>query len=407
MNRHTGTVLSASLFGILFISAAGAEQNSVESRPPNGLQQRPAFEGQTRAPEQKAGVVFEVETILSGLDHPWGMVFLPDGRMLLSDRTTIRIVGEGGVVSSPIKGVPTVDTGDQGGVLDLALDPNFAENSRIFFTFSEPGEKPLTSTAVASATLVEHEEGAEFDNLTIVFSQSPKLDSRQHYGGRIAFAQDGNLFITTGERYVLEGRPQAQELDSLLGKIVRIKPDGSIPADNPFVGNDDVRPEIWSSGHRNVQGAAIHPSTGELWTIEHGPRGGDELNIPQAGKNYGWPIVTYGVEYNGDTIGAGLTQKEGIEQPIYYWDPVIAPSGIVFYDSDAVPEWKGSLFIAGLGGRHIARLTLDGNRVVGEERLLVDLKERFRDVEVGPDGSLYVLTNTRFDGKLLKLTPKK
>ncbi|MEX6634726.1 PQQ-dependent sugar dehydrogenase [Hyphococcus lacteus] len=406
MNRFSGTAFSASLFGILFISVASAEQNSVEGRPPNALQQSPAFEGQTRAPEQKAGVAFDVETILSGLDHPWGMVFLPDGRMLLSDRTTIRIVAEDGAISLPIIGVPTVDTGDQGGVLDLALDPNFSDNNRIFFTFSEPGEKPLTSTAVARATLVEREGQAKLDNLTIIFSQSPKLDSRQHYGGRIAFAQDGNLFVTTGERYVLEGRPQAQALDSLLGKIVRIRPNGSIPADNPFVGNDDVRPEIWSSGHRNVQGAAIHPSTGELWTIEHGPRGGDELNIPQAGKNYGWPIVTYGVEYNGDTIGAGLTQKEGIEQPIYYWDPVIAPSGMVFYNSDAVPEWKGSLFIAGLGGRHIARLTLDGNRVVGEERLLVDLKERFRDVEVGPDGSLYVLTNTRFDGKLLKLTPK-
>jgi glucose/arabinose dehydrogenase len=239
----------------------------------------------------------------------------------------------------------------------------------------------------------------------VIFRQAPALDAVQHYGGRLVFARDGTLFVTLGERSVLPGRMQAQRLDGTLGKLVRINPDGSVPKDNPFVGREGARPEIWSIGHRNVQGAAIHPQTGRLWTVEHGARGGDELNIPAAGKDYGWPTITYGVEYSGKPIGEGITQKPGMEQPVYYWDPVIAPSGMAFYQADLFPAWKGSLFIGGLGGKHLVRLTLDGERVVGEERLLVDLKKRIRDVIVGPDGALYVATDSA-EGQILKVTPK-
>lgn len=379
----------------------------LETRPKNATNLEPAFSGQTRAPEVRAGVTFRTEVVATGLNKPWGMTFLPDGRLLITERTGLRIVTPAGEVSDPISGAPAVDTGDQGGVHDVVLDPDYADNGWIYFTFSEPGEPPLTSSAVARARLSEREGAPALEDLTIIFSQQPKLDSRQHYGGRLAFDNQARLYVTTGERYVPVGRPQAQHLDSLLGKVVRINRDGGVPADNPFVGRADARPEIWSYGHRNVQGAAIHPVTGRLWINEHGPRGGDELNIPEAGGNYGWPIISYGIEYTGEAIGAGLTQAEGMMQPIYYWDPVIAPSGMAFYESDAAPEWKGSLFIAALAGKHLARLTLDGDRVVGEERLLIEGAQRLRDVEVGPDGAVWVLTEGARDASLIKLTPNR
>ena len=385
--------------------AAGEPSTSLETRPRNAAALEPAFREQTRAPEMRAGMRFETEQVATGLNKPWGMTFLPDGRLLITERTTLRIITSEGEVSAPVQGVPAVDIGDQGGVHDVVLDPDYAINGLIYFMFSQPGEPPLTGSAVARARLSEDGDAPSLQDLTIIFSQQPKLDSRQHYGGRLAFDRQGRLYVTTGERYVPEGRPQAQQLDSLLGKVVRIDRDGGVPPDNPFVGVAGARPEIWSYGHRNVQGAAIHPVTGRLWTNEHGPRGGDELNIPESGGNYGWPIVTYGIEYTSETIGAGITQAEGMLQPIYYWDPVIAPSGMAFYNSDAAPAWKGSLFIAGLAGRHLARLTLDGDRVVGEERLLTERKQRLRDVEVGPDGSLWVLTEGASDASLLKLTP--
>lgn len=401
-------ILLTGLAGALWLSGQPAladPDTPLETRPRNAVALEPAFPGQTRAPEVRAGVAFRTDVVATGLSKPWGMTFLPDGRLLVTERTTLRIITQHGEVSAPVQGVPAVDVGDQGGVHDVVLDPDFASNGLIYFTFSEPGEAPLTSSAVARARLTEAGGVPALEDLTIIFSQQPKLDSRQHYGGRLAFDREGHLFVTTGERFVPTGRPQAQALDSLLGKVVRINTDGSVPTDNPFVGVAGARPEIWSYGHRNVQGVAINPATGRLWTNEHGPRGGDELNIPEAGANYGWPVITYGIEYTGETIGAGLSQAEGVAQPLYYWDPVIAPSGMAFYDSDAVPAWKGSLFIAALAGKHLARLTLDGDRVVGEERLLTDRNQRLRDVEVGPDGALWVLTEGASDAVLLKLTP--
>lgn len=377
----------------------------VETGARNAVNLTPAVAGQTRAPGQQAGVQFDVAVVATGLDKPWGMTFLPDGRLLVTGRTTFRIIGQDGAMSEPVRGAPEVDRADQGGILDVVLDPGFATNQLIYFTFSEPGTPPETSTAVAKARLVEGPGGPSLEDLTVIFSQSPKLDSRQHYGGRILFDRQGNLFITTGDRYVPAGRPQAQHLDSQIGKVIRIRTDGSVPADNPFVGREGVRPEIWSYGHRNVQGAILDPDTGELWTLEHGPRGGDELNLTRAGLNYGWPTITYGIEYNGDPIGDSLSQAPEMVQPVYYWDPVIAPSGMAFYTSDAVPAWKGSLFIAALRGKHLARLTIQDGRVTGEERLLTDRDRRLRDVEVGPDGSLWVLTDGN-EAELLKITPR-
>lgn len=398
--------LRSALVALLAMAATPAlAGDPVETGARNALNLSPATEGQTRAPGQKAGVAFDVAVVASGLEKPWGMTFLPDGRLLVTGRTTFRIIGQDGAMSAPVAGAPEVDRGDQGGVLDVVLDPDFAANQVIYFTFSEPGTPPETSTAVARARLVEGQAGPALEDLTVIFSQSPKLDSRQHYGGRLLFDRQGNLFVTMGDRYVPAGRPQAQHLDSLIGKVARIRPDGSIPDDNPFVGRPEARPEIWSYGHRNVQGAALHPETGELWTLEHGPRGGDELNLTQAGLNYGWPTITYGIEYNGDPIGDSLSQAPDMVQPVYYWDPVIAPSGMAFYTSDAVPAWKDSLFIAALRGRHLARLTIRDGRVTGEERLLVDREKRLRDVEVGPDGSLWVLTDGN-EAELLKIVPR-
>lgn len=378
----------------------------VETRPPNAQGQSPAFPGQTRAPEMKANVAYEITTVAENLENPWGIAFLPDGRMLVTERAgRLRIVGTDGQLSAPVEGLPPVDAQGQGGLLGLALDPRYADNGLVYWSFAER-EPAGTHTAVARGRLVAPPgAAARVEDVQVVFRQTPSMDSVLHYGGRLIFARDGTLFVTLGERSILPGRMQAQRLDGTIGKVVRINADGTIPKDNPFVGQAGARPEIWSYGHRNIQGGAINPSTGALWTVEHGARGGDEINIPQAGKDYGWPTITYGVEYSGATIGQGLTAKAGMEQPVYYWDPVIAPSGMAFYDAALFPAWKNSLFIGGLGGKQLARLTLDGDRVVGEERLLTELKQRIRDVVVGPDGALYVATDSAA-GKVLKITPK-
>jgi glucose/arabinose dehydrogenase len=378
----------------------------VETRPPNGTGQMPAFPGQTRAPQRKSAVAFEVLTAAAGLQNPWGMAFLPDGRMLVTERPgRLRIVDGDGTLSDPVAGLPPVDSRGQGGLLDVALDPAFAANRLIYWSYSEPLEGGRNHTAVARGRLAEASP-ARVEQVQVIFRQLPSLNSRAHFGGRLVFRQDGTLFVTLGERAITEGRMQAQRGDGLLGKIVRVAPDGSIPADNPFVDARGVRPEIWSSGHRNVQGAALNPETGELWAVEHGTRGGDEINVSRAGKDYGWPTIAYGIEYDGSRITGNITAKEGMEQPLYYWDPVIAPSGMTFYTGDLFPEWRGSLFVGSLESTHLARLTLDGERIVGEERLLTDLRERIRDVRQGPDGALYLLTdNSR--GRVLKLVPKK
>ncbi len=378
------------------------EGQPVETRPPNGTGQKPAFAGQTRAPLHRAGVEFDVRTVATGLEHPWGMVFLPDGAMLVTERPgRLRVVSADGDLSPPVEGLPEVDARNQGGLLDVALDPQFARSSIIYWSYAEPRDDG-NGTAVARAVLVRDGAPALRD-VAVIWRMTPTLDSTHHFGSRLVFDRSGMLFITTGERSDMEGRVQAQRLDGALGKVIRVKPDGTAPDDNPLVGRKDALPTIWSYGHRNIQSAALHPKTGALWTVEHGARGGDEINVPAAGKDYGWPTITYGIEYSGATIGEGLTAREGMEQPVYYWDPVIAPSGMAFYDADLFPAWKGSLFVGALAGEHIARLTLDGERVVGEERLLVD-RARIRDVRVGHEGALYVLTDED-DGEILALVP--
>ena len=313
----------------------------------------------------------------------------------------MRIVAGDGARSGPLAGVPKVDARDQGGLLDVVLSPSFAQDGGIYFTFSEPRQDG-NGTALARARLVL-EGTPHLEDVKIIWRMTPTFDSSKHFGSRIVFTPDGNLFVTLGERSDLGGRRQAQKLDSSFGKIVRLRPDGSPVPDNPFVGQAGALPEIWSIGHRNVQSAALHPKTKELWIVDHGPKGGDEINIARKGKDYGWPTITYGVEYSGKKVGEGITQKEGMEQPLYYWDPVIAPSGAAFYDADLFPAWKGSFFVGGLAGKHLARLTIDGERVAGEERLLVD-RGRVRDVRVGPTGSVWVLTDED-DGELLELVP--
>lgn len=386
---------------------AGEGQRSpgqaVETRSANGDGQRPAFPGQTRAPFATKNVAFDVKVITNALARPWSLAFLPDRAMLVTEKEgRMRIVTPDGKLSEPLAGVPRVVTDGQAGLLDVTLGPAFATDGVVYFAFSEQREGG-NGTAVARARLVR-EGKPRLEDVKIIWRVTPTLDSDKHFGCRLVFTKDGNLFVTTGERSISEGRKQAQQMNSAFGKIIRITPDGAAPKDNPFAGKDGVLPEIFSLGHRNVQAAALHPSTGELWIVDHGSRGGDEINVVRAGKNYGWPIITYGVEYSGGKIGDGITQREGLEQPLYYWDPSIAPSGMAFYSADLFPEWKGSLFVGALVGKHLARVTLEGERITGEERLLVN-RARVRDVRVGPEGAVYVLTDEQ-PGELLALVRK-
>jgi glucose/arabinose dehydrogenase len=319
--------------------------------------------------------------------------------MLVTERPgRVRIVERDGRLSEPLAGVPRVFAQDQGGLLDVALDPRFADNRVVYLSYAEPGDGGTNGTAVARGTLSDR----SLDDVRVIYRQLPKVASSKHFGSRLVFARDGTLFVTQGERF--SQADQAQDLSSLIGKIVRINADGSVPRDNPFVGRAGARPEIWSLGHRNVQGAALHPQTGQLWTAEHGARGGDELNHPEAGKNYGWPVISYGVHYSFRKIGEG-THKAGMEQPLYYWDPVIAPSGMTFYTGDRFSGWKGSVLIGSLRPGGLVRLTLDGDKVTREERYLGDLGERIRDVRQGPDGLLYLLTDAN-DGRILRVSPR-
>ena len=387
-----------------------AQEGGVDPRPPNATGQKPAFPGQTRAPERKSNVAFDVVTVAEGLQFPWGLAFLPGGKFLVTEKQPgrLRIVGADGKLSEPVTGLPPVAARGQGGLLDVSRDPAFATNHLIYWSYSEPRDGGVNNTAVARGRLVE-EAAPRVDDVQVIFHQEPSLNSQLHFGGRLVWGRDGTLFITLGERSITEGRMQAQRMDGLLGKIVRINSDGTIPKDNPFVGKEGVRPEIWSFGHRNVEAATANPTTGELWEVEHGTRGGDEINISRKGKDYGWPTIAYGIEYRGEPITGGITAKEGMEQPLYYWDPVIAPSGMTFYTGDLFPAWKGDLFIGGLASTNLVRLTIKGDRVVDEERLLKDLQpkpERIRDVRQGPDGALYLLTDSQ-TGRLLKLVPKR
>lgn len=338
-----------------------------------------------------------VVTVARGLEHPWGLALLPDGRMLVTERPgRLRIVERDGRISAPLAGVPEVWARGQGGLLDVALAPDFAQSRQIYLSYAEPGRPRGAGTTVARARL----GSGRLENVQVVFRQEPKRTAGQHFGSRLVFARDGSLFITTGDR---GQRDDAQDLGRPMGKVLRLRPDGTVPSDNPFVARPDALGEIWSYGHRNIQGAALHPETGALWTVEHGARGGDEVNVPKPGRNYGWPVISYGRHYSGATIGEG-TAKPGMEQPVHYWDPSIAPSGMTFYTGDRFPAWRGNLFVGSLKFGLLVRLELDGERVTGEERLLERLGDRIRDVRQGPDGFLYLLTDER-DGRVLRIEP--
>ena len=341
----------------------------------------------------------EVQTVATGLVHPWALAFLPDGKMLVTERPgRMRIVTAEGQLSPPLKGVPDVWATGQGGLLDVVTDKGFAQNRTIYFCFAE-----RTSgggrTALARAKL--NDGGGRLDEVKIIFRQDGPLSSGNHYGCRIVQANDGNLFVTLGEHFSY--RNEAQNLGNHLGKLIRITPDGAAPPDNPFIGRDGAKPEIWSYGHRNEQGLAINPASGDLWEIEHGPRGGDEVNIIGKGKNYGWPVIGYGIDYSGATIHESAA-KDGMEQPVKYWVPSIAPSGMAFYNGKLFPKWNGSLFTGALAGKMLVRLQLNGNAVTGEERLLQNLYERIRDVRQGPDGALWLLTDNSA-GRILRVSP--
>ncbi len=336
-----------------------------------------------------------VTTVAEGLKSPWSLAWLPDGRMLVTEKPgRLRIITNGHV-GAPVKGLPQIENIGQGGLLDVAVDPDFAANRLIYFSYVEPGRGGV-GTSLARARLA----GNELTDVKVIFRQQPKSRGGRHFGSRIVIARDGTLFITTGDR---GQREKAQNTAINRGQIIRINKDGSIPDNNPFIGKKGFRPEIFSYGHRNPQGAALHPVTGKLWIHEHGAKGGDEINIPLAGKNYGWPVIAYGTHYTGEKIGIG-TRKKGMQQPIYYWDPSIAPSGMAFYTGDKFPKWKGNLLVGALKFRMLVRLELKGEKIISEERILKGLKTRIRDVRQGPDGYIYLLTNAR-NSKILRISP--
>ncbi len=356
---------------------------------------------QTNAPAAKSTPI-AIDTVAEGLEHPWGLAFLPDGRFLVTERPgRLRVVTREGALSEPVAGVPAVAAEGQGGLLDVALAPDFAESGVVFLSYAEQRDGSKNGTSVARAKLVLDEAGGgRLTDLAVIFRQAPAWKSTYHFGSRLVFARDGSLFVTTGERN--HAREEAQNPANHLGKVIHILPDGAPAPDNPRLEGWD--PKVWSIGHRNIQGAALDPVTGALWTAEHGARGGDELNHPEAGKNYGWPVITYGRDYSGAKIGEG-TAKAGLEQPVYYWDPSIAVSGLTFYTGELFPDWKGNLFVGGLNGAQLQRLVLLDGKVVAHEKMLADLGERIRDVRQGPDGALWVLTDSA-NGKLLRLTPR-
>ena len=402
-------ILSAAV-AIIFSACGSSAQNGVTT-PSDGdtstlppvetkaanTNYEPAFKGQTRIGGLKTTTPYTAKILTEGLKAPWGITPLPDGRFLITQKGGVmKIAAADGTLSGDITGLPEVNPKGQGGLLGLTIDPDFSNNRMVYWVFSQNTPQG-NLTAVAKGRLADDEKTIE--NSSVIYQATPAYKGTLHYGGRILFDKKGNLFLSTGERSDLETRPQAQYLNSALGKIIRITTEGKPAAGNPFQGRSDARPELYSYGHRNVQGLAMHPGTGDLWESEFGPRGGDEINLIQPGKNYGWPTITYGIEYAGPKVGEGITQKEGMEQPVYYWDPVLSPSGIAFYSGNAIPEWQNNLFVGGLNGNHIARLVIKNNKVVGEERLL-EGDQRFRDITMGNDGALYTITD---QGRLYRI----
>lgn len=400
-------ILSSALF-TLFSCSDNKDSNSnpdtvtdpVESNTPN-TSYKPAFTGQTRINGIKTNTSYESTVLTTTLTNPWGIKSLPDGRLLITEKGgTLRIVSPSGTMSSPISGIPAVNASGQGGLLGLCLDPGFTSNRLIYWVFSE-AVTGGNITAVAKGRLSNDEKTVE--SATVIYRTTPANSSNLHYGGRILFDKTGNLVVSTGERSVLNTRPLAQSVSASLGKAVRITKDGQPASGNPAFSQAGALPELFTIGHRNPQGLALHPVTGEIWLSEHGPRGGDEVNRLKAGANYGWPVITYGIEYSGQVIGGGIQQQEGMEQPVYYWDPVVSPSGMTFYGGNRVPEWENNLFIGALSGMHIVRLAIKDNQVVGEKRLLAQENQRFRDITQGNNGALYAITD---QGRLYKIDKK-
>ena len=395
---------------VVLLVAAGVALSACQ-RPANGSSATPqaaaSAQGATSAEHANAPAptTMRVEQIAHGLEHPWAVALLPDGSFLVTERAgRMRRIAADGTLSAPLAGVPKVFAQGQGGLLDVVLAPDFATSKRIYFSYAEPGDGDTAGTAAAYATLGDK----AITDVHVFYRQEPKVEGGNHFGSRIAFdttagKSGGHVFISQGERF--NYRMYAQQLDKLQGKLVRLNLDGSVPPDNPFVGRKDARPEIWSYGHRNMQGLAVDPRTGKLWESEHGPRGGDELNLPQPGKNYGWPVITYGIDYSGvkypETTG---TSAPGMEQPHHYWAKSPGISGLAFYTGHPESSWNDSLFVGSLAESNLIRLSLRGDAIIGEERLLTDLGARIRDVRVGTDGKVYVLTDED-DGKLLRLTP--
>jgi glucose/arabinose dehydrogenase len=384
-------------------SGADPDCKPLDTRSPNAPDQRPEFEGQTRACAEMSDVAYEVAVVARGLEHPWAVEPLPDGSLLVTERPgRMRLIGSDGTIGEPIRGVPEVDARNQGGLLDVALGPDFDADRTVYWSYAEP-RRGGNGTSVARGVLSE--DGRAFEQVRVIFRAMPTYDGDMHFGSRVLFGPDGMLYVTLGERSDKPIRPQAQQLDSHMGKIVRINADGSVPKDNPFVGQANALPEIWTLGHRNVQAAAFDPD-GQLWVVEHGTNGGDELNRIEKGKNYGWPVVAYGEEYTGEPIPGAVTSKAGFESPLYYWDPVIAPSGAQFYTGDAFPEWRDRLFVGSLKDKKLVRLTIEDNRVAGEEHLLFDRGQRVRDVRQGPDGALYLVTDEDM-GEVWRMAPRR
>jgi aldose sugar dehydrogenase len=389
-------LLASTMLGL----GAAAAQEPVETRPPNASGQQAAFPNQTRAPQPASLASFDVTPLADDLPKAWAMELMPDGATLVTAKAgAMHIVSPSGEVGPAIRNVPAVDSSGQGGLLDVALSPDFANDRTIFFSFSEP-RGDGNGTSVARATLSA--DGSALEDVNVIFRQTPSWRNNKHFGSRLTFAPDGKLFVTVGERSDPASRVHAQDLDWGFGKTFRVNADGSAPADNPFAGRDGAKPEIWSYGHRNVQSAALD-GQGRFWTVEHGPRGGDELNRPEAGKNYGWPVITYGEDYSGAPIGEGITARDGMEQPVYFWDPVIGPSGMAWYGDGPFTVWKNSFLIGGLVSQGIVVLKVEGDRVVSEER--VPLDARVRDVKVAPDGSVLALTESGSGSSILRISP--
>lgn len=404
-------VLFLLMAGVVILTSCGQASDAkidkvestatVETNAPN-TDYPPAFAGQTRVNGVTTKTPYEFTILNKDLTSPWGIRSLPDGRLLISEKSGghFRIASADGSLSAPIKGLPAVNADGQGGLLGIAIDPAFEQSRMVYWVFSE-SVTGGTLTSVAKGRLSDDE--TKIENATVIYRATPAYKGSLHYGGRIEFDKNGDLFISTGERSDRETRPQAQDIKSGLGKVIHITTAGAAVSGNPFEGQASARPELYSYGHRNVQGLAFHPTTGDLWENEFGPRGGDEVNRIQPGKNYGWPIITYGIEYSGGKVGDALQQKAGLEQPVYYWDPSVSPSGMTFYSGDLIPEWKNNLFIGCLSGMHINRLVIENNKVVGEERLLSGENQRFRDITQGKDGALYAITD---QGRLYRIAKK-